>query len=86
MLQNTENRPLCYIGVCNVGTRPTVGGHRRTVETWLEGFQGDLYGKRLTVDFYRRLRDERKFDSLEDLREEIFRNQEQARTYFGTQK
>ena len=76
----------CFIGVCNVGTRPTVGGHRRTVETWLDGFDGDLYGQKLTVDFYRRLRDEQKFDSLEALRDEIFRNQEEARAYFGTQK
>ena len=71
-----------FTGVCNVGTRPTVNGHRRTVETWLDGFEGDLYGKTLRVDFCRYLREERKFDSLEALREEIFRNQAEARAYF----
>ena len=71
-----------YLGVCNVGTRPTVGGHRRTVETWLSGFDGDLYGRTLTVDFYCRLRDEKSFPSLEALKEEIFRNQAQAEAYF----
>ena len=72
-----------FTGVCNVGTRPTVNGHRRTVETWLDGFAGDLYGKTLRVDFCRYLREERKFDSLEALREEIFLNQQQARDYFA---
>ena len=71
-----------YTGVCNVGTRPTVEGHRRTVETWLFGFEGNLYGKRLTVDFCRCLREERKFESLEALREEILRNRTQAEAYF----
>lgn len=71
-----------YMGVCNIGTRPTVGGHRRTVETWLSGFDGDLYGRTLTVEFYCRLRDEKSFPSLEALKEEIFRNQAQAEAYF----
>lgn len=70
------------IGVCNIGTCPTVGGHRQTVETWLSDFDGDLYGKELTVEFYRYLRPERKFPDLEALKEEIFRNQREATAYF----
>lgn len=77
-----EGRARTFIGVCNVGTRPTVEGRQRTVETWLSGFEGDLYGRALTVDFYRRLRDEQKFSSLGALREEIFRNREEAQAYF----
>lgn len=69
-------------GVCNIGTCPTVGGHRQTVETWLSDFDGDLYGKELTVEFYRYLRPERKFPSLEALKEEIFRNRREATAYF----
>lgn len=69
-------------GVCNVGTNPTVGGQHRTVETWLSGFSGDLYGQTLTVDFYCRLREERRFDSLEALKKEILRNQAQAEAFF----
>ena len=69
-------------GVCNIGTRPTVGGHRQTVETWLSDFDGDLYGKELTVEFYRYLRPERKFPDLEALKEEIFRNRREATAYF----
>lgn len=74
------------IGVCNVGTRPTVDGHRRTVETWLCDFDGDLYGKKLTVEFHCFLREEQKFPSLEALREAIFRNRDQAQAYFAQQK
>ena len=53
-----------YTGVCNIGLRPTVGGDHRTVETWLDGFDGDLYGRELRVDFCRYLRPEQKFPDL----------------------
>jgi riboflavin kinase/FMN adenylyltransferase len=72
-----------YTGVCNVGTRPTVGGGRRTVETWLDDFDGDLYGKELRVAFYRYLRQERTFPDLESLKREILRNRQQARDFFS---
>ena len=72
------------MGVCNVGTNPTVGGRQRTVETWLSGFVGELYGRELTVDFYHRLRDEIKFPSVDALKEEIYKNQAQAEAYFRT--
>ena len=59
-------------GVTNVGIRPTVNhGQDVTVEPWILDFDGDLYGQKLRVEFFRRLRDERKFDSLEALRAQI---------------
>ena len=59
-------------GVTNVGVRPTVSnGQDVTVEPWILDFGGDLYGQTLRVEFYRRLRDERKFDSLEALKAQI---------------
>lgn len=63
-----------YLAVTNVGTRPTVGGHRITVEPWILDFDGDLYGRELTLQFYAFLRPERKFDSLEELKAEIEKN------------
>lgn len=71
-----------YPGVCNVGVRPTVGGHHRTVETWLSGFEGDLYGSRLTVEFYRYLRPEQMFSSLEALRSQVLRDRAAALDFF----
>lgn len=68
-----------YLAVTNVGSRPTVGGHHVTVEPWLLDFDGDLYGKPLTLEFYDFLRPERKFASLEELKSEIQKNAAQTR-------
>lgn len=59
-------------GVTNVGVRPTVNnGQDVTVEPWILDFDGDLYGQAIRVEFYHRLRDERKFDSLAALKSQI---------------
>lgn len=71
-----------YLAVTNIGNRPTVGGHRITVEPWLLDFKGDLYGKELTLFFYRFLRKETKFPSLEALKEEILKNASETRKFF----
>ena len=71
-----------FAAVTNIGSRPTVGGHRITVEAWLLDFRGDLYGKNLTLDFYKFLRPEKKFDSLEELKAEIRENACQTREFF----
>ena len=70
-------------GVCNVGVRPTVGGHRQTVETWLSGFDGDLYGRTLRLEFYRWLRPEQTFPDLEALRTQVQKDQAEALAYFS---
>ena len=72
-----------YPAVTNVGVRPTVSGEGITVEPWLLDFEGDLYGKTLTLEFYTFLRPEKKFDSLEALRREILENAEQTRALLG---
>ena len=59
-------------GVTHVGVRPTVNnGQDVTVEPWILDFDGDLYGQAIRVEFFRRLRDERKFESLDALRSQI---------------
>lgn len=68
-----------FPAVTNIGTRPTVGGHHITVEPWILDFDGDLYGQELTLEFYQFLRPERKFDTLEELRQEIRKNADQTR-------
>lgn len=68
-----------YAAVTNIGTRPTVGGHRITVEPWILDFAGDLYGKDLTLEFYAFLRPEQKFESLDELKAEIHKNAEKTR-------
>lgn len=71
-----------YAAVTNIGSRPTVGGHRITVEPWLLDFSGDLYGKQLRLELHAFLRPERKFDSLEALKAAILENEAQTRTLF----
>ena len=71
-----------YLAVTNIGNRPTVGGHRVTVEPWLLDFEGDLYGQELTLRFYRFLRPEQKFPSLDTLKAEIMKNAEECRKFF----
>ena len=71
-----------YPAVTNVGTRPTVEGHHVTVEPWILGFEGDLYDREITLEFYKFLRPERKFDSLQALQAEIQKNAAQTVEYF----
>lgn len=68
-----------YLAVTNIGSRPTVGGHQVRAESWLLDFDGDLYGKEITLAFYAYLRPEQKFSNLEELREEILKNAAQTR-------
>ena len=68
-----------YPAVTNIGTRPTVAGKSITVEPWLLDYSGDLYGKEITLAFYRFLRPEQKFSSLEDLKAAIHRDAEATR-------
>ena len=68
-----------YPAVTNIGTRPTVEGHHITVEPWILDYEGNLYDREITLEFYRFLRPEQKFPSLEALKEEILRNAEQTR-------
>ena len=69
-----------YPAVTNIGTRPTVEGENITVEPWILDYSGDLYGKQITLGFYRFLRPEQKFDSLEALKAAILQDAEQTRT------
>jgi riboflavin kinase/FMN adenylyltransferase len=66
-------------GVTNVGVRPTVGGGRRTVETYLLDFERDLYGANLRVHLVARIRWERRFGSLDELKAQIAKDVAAAR-------
>ncbi len=67
-------------GVANVGIRPTVtGSHDRILEVHVFDFEGECYGEDMEVLFVRRIRDERKFPSLEALRDQICSDVSEAR-------
>jgi riboflavin kinase/FMN adenylyltransferase len=60
-----------YPAAANIGPNPTFGEQARKIEVHLIGFQGDLYGQPLTIDFVARLRDTRRFESVDDLLRQI---------------
>ena len=72
-----------HLAVTNIGTRPTVKGRGITVEPWILDFDGDLYGKSVTLEFHAFLRPEQKFPSLEALQTEIRKNGEETRKILG---
>lgn len=72
-----------HIAVVNIGRRPTVEGQTVTVEPWILDFDGDLYGKELRLELSAFLRPERKFSSLQELKDEILCNADQARAHFA---
>ena len=55
----------------SIGTNPHYGGDERRIEAFLLDFEGDLYGRRLVVELWKRLRDERAFESEQDLIDQI---------------
>src|SRR5918992_642704 len=63
----------------SIGVNPHYGGTERRVEAFILDFEGDLYGKRLRVELWERLRDERTFESEEDLVAQIARDVDDAR-------
>ncbi len=72
-----------YIAVCNVGNRPTVQGHQVRTETWLLDFDGDLYGKSVTLEFMYFLRPEQRFESLDALKKAVLHDAEMTRKFFA---
>jgi riboflavin kinase/FMN adenylyltransferase len=70
---------LGHRAAVSVGTNPHYGGTERRIEPYLLDFEGDLYGRRLVVELWQRLRDEAVFDSEEALVEQITRDVEATR-------
>lgn len=60
-----------YLGVINIGVKPTIGKREKTIEVFLINYSGDLYEKILTIRFIAKLRDEIRFDNLDLLKAQI---------------
>ena len=64
-----------YKGVCNIGVKPTVSdGVKETIEAHILGLSADIYGQDVTISFLKRIRDEKKFGSKEELTAQIKRD------------
>lgn len=71
-----------YASVSNVGVKPTLGSDQVLAETYILGYEGDLYGHNVLVEFLDFIRPEVKFDSIDALREQIHRDARQAEALF----
>ena len=75
----------CYKGITNIGTRPTISsGTEKSIETHLLDFNEDIYGLPLKLEFVQRLREEKRFDSLEYLKIQLENDREQALDILAT--
>ena len=70
-----------YPGITDVGVKPTVGIHEKSIETNMYGFHQDLYGKKITIEFLKWERPEKRFESVEMLRSQIQQDYENGRKY-----
>ena len=72
-----------YCGVTNIGIKPTVGSDKVLIETWMPDYSGrELYGECIRTDLLDFIRSEKKFESTEQLKEEIYRNAAAAEKIF----
>lgn len=74
-----------FQGVANIGMRPTVGTLTPILEPHLFGFTGDLYGQRIKVTFKHKIRDEKRFNGLDELKAAIQQDIQLAKAYFNEQ-
>ncbi|MCR4594604.1 MAG: bifunctional riboflavin kinase/FAD synthetase [Clostridiales bacterium] len=72
-----------YNSITNFGIRPTVDGKELLAETYLFDFDRDIYGQDVKISFLSFLRDEEKFNSLDELKTQIEKDRKQAAVFFG---
>ena len=74
MVNDERTSDEWVMALVNIGTNPTVGNAHQTIEVHIPGYDGDLYNRTLTLQFLERLRGEQRFDSLDELREQIHKD------------
>ena len=77
-LVRSQLQDVWRYGMMNIGVRPTVNGSNRTLETHFFNFEGDLYGQKIQVELLDFIREEQKFHSLEQLKNQLFEDKERS--------
>lgn len=70
-LSQVEIEGKIYKAMSNVGLRPSVDGKTRLLETHIFDFEGDLYGQTITVNLVKKIRDEQRFNTLDELQQQL---------------
>ena len=71
-------------GMMNIGSKPTLGKNQRSIEVHFFNFDNDLYAKNIRVEFLKRLRDEEKFNSMGDLKNQLKKDKDHALKYIAS--
>ena len=72
-----------FNGIANMGVRPTVGGTSPVLEIHIFDFNEEIYGNRIEVEFFKKIRNEQKFENLDKLKEQINLDIEETKIYFA---
>ncbi|WP_341200054.1 bifunctional riboflavin kinase/FAD synthetase [Croceibacter atlanticus] len=80
----TNFKGVTYFGMMNIGTNPTVGGKSQTIETYFFNMDTDLYGSKMTIQMLKRIRDEKKFASVDQLIEAMQNDEKISINYIET--
>ena len=78
-----ENEQHLRPAMMNIGTRPTYDGHMQTLEVHIVDFDSDIYGQQLRVVFDRRIRNEMKFSSPQELAKQLEKDKEEIRRIYA---
>lgn len=76
-----DNRDV--FGMMNIGYNPTVNGDKQSIEVHFFNFEGDLYDREVRVELLHRLRDEKRFDSIDQLKQQLDRDKEQSLAFIA---
>ena len=68
-----------YKAITNIGNNPTVNGKRLTIESYILDFDDNIYGENIKVNFIKRIRDVKKFNSLEELKHQLEKDKNSAK-------
>ena len=74
-----------YIGITNIGMNPTVCGKNKMIETNIFDFNDDIYNIDIHIEFYRHIRKEKKFNSLNELKRQILEDSQKVAAFFNKQ-
>ena len=67
-----------YLSATSIGSQPTFAGNKQTVESYIIGFSKDIYGKSISIQFEKRLRDQKYFESISELKKQMSKDIEET--------
>jgi riboflavin kinase/FMN adenylyltransferase len=73
----------CFPAMLNIGVRPSFEGTERSIEFHIPDFDGDLYDAEVKIEFYKRIREEKKFSDINDLVNQLMKDKQETKAFFS---